>query len=128
LTGTLSDLLALGAELLSPTLVHPDTARRMSRVAFEGLAGVVPGFGRQDPCDWGPGPEIRGHKSPHQTGRANSPATFGHFGRDGGFLWVDPAAGLALGALSDTPFGPWAARAWPDLSDAVLAEAAPTEA
>ncbi len=36
-------------------------------------------------------------------------------------MWVDPSVGLGLVALSDEPFGPWAAAAWPTLSDAVLA-------
>jgi hypothetical protein len=36
-------------------------------------------------------------------------------------FWVDPAAGLGLVALTDRDFGPWAAEAWPRLSDAILA-------
>jgi CubicO group peptidase (beta-lactamase class C family) len=91
-------------------------------VHFPGLAGVLPGFQRFDPCDWGLGVEIRGSKQPHWTGPANSPATFGHFGRSGSFLWVDPVAGRACVGLADRPFGPWAARAWPVLADAVVAE------
>ena len=63
-------------------------------VAFPGLRGVLPGVGRFDPLDWGLGFEVRGSKSPHWTGTRNSPATFGHFGGTGTFLWVDPAAGL----------------------------------
>ena len=31
-------------------------------------------------------------------------------------------AGVVCAGLSDRPFGPWAARAWPVLADAVLAE------
>jgi CubicO group peptidase (beta-lactamase class C family) len=89
-------------------------------VAFPGLVGVLPGFGRQDPNDWGLGPELRDHKSPHWTGSHNSPRTFGHFGQAGGFLWVDPEAGLACACLTDRPFGPWAAEAWPALADDVL--------
>jgi CubicO group peptidase (beta-lactamase class C family) len=50
----------------------------------------------------------------------NSPSTFGHFGGAGTFLWVDPVARIALAALTDRPFGPWALDAWPALSDAVL--------
>ncbi|HVX21549.1 MAG TPA: serine hydrolase domain-containing protein [Acidimicrobiales bacterium] len=123
LVGTVRDLLALGGQLLAPTLVDPATLGAATAVAFPGLAGVLPGFGRQDPCDWGLGFEIRDGKRPHWTGAANSPATFGHFGQAGGFLWVDPEAGLACAALSDRDFGPWAAEAWPALSDAVLAEA-----
>ena len=124
LTGTARDLMALGAELRAPTLVHPSTLDRATRVAFPGLAGVLPGFGRHDPCDWGLGFELRDGKHPHWTGSGNSPRTFGHFGRSGCFLWVDPDRGVVLGVLTDRPFGPWAAAAWPVLSDAVLAEVA----
>jgi len=116
----LNDLLRLAGEFLVPSLVSPETMRRATTVAYPGLVGVLPGFGRQDPCDWGLGPEIRGQKSPHWTGKLNSPATFGHFGQSGSLLWVDPAVDLALVALSSTPFGPWAKEAWPLLSDAVL--------
>ncbi|HUZ10004.1 MAG TPA: serine hydrolase domain-containing protein [Acidimicrobiales bacterium] len=122
LTGSVRDLAALGRELMSPTLVSPETLARATAVAYPGLDGVVPGFGLQRPCDWGLGPEVRGSKRPHWTGARNDPRTFGHFGRAGGFLWVDPAAGVALGALSDRAFGPWAADAWPALADGVLAE------
>lgn len=120
--GPLTDLLALGRELLSPTLVAPDTLARAVEPAFPGLAGVLPGFGRHDPNDWGLGFELRDGKHPHWTGTRNSPGTFGHFGRSGTFLWVDPEAGLACACLTDLEFGEWAARAWPVLSDAVLAE------
>ena len=48
LTGPLVDLLALGCELLAPTLVSTDTHREAVTVQFEGLAGVLPGFGRFD--------------------------------------------------------------------------------
>ena len=119
--GPVRDLLRLGRELLSPTVVAPATLAEATTVAFPGLVGVLPGFGRQDPNDWGLGPELRGSKSPHWTGRRNSPRTFGHFGQAGGFLWVDPDAGLACGCLTDRPFGPWAAEAWPALADDVLA-------
>ncbi|HWG73905.1 MAG TPA: serine hydrolase domain-containing protein [Acidimicrobiales bacterium] len=120
--GPLTDLLALGRELLAPTLVAPETLGAATSVAFPQLAGILPGFGRHSPNDWGLGFELRDHKAPHWTGARNSPATFGHFGRAGSFLWVDPAAGVACAALADRDFGPWAAAAWPELADAVLAE------
>jgi CubicO group peptidase (beta-lactamase class C family) len=120
--GTIGDLLALGRELLAPTVVSPATLRRATAVAFPGLRGALPGFGSQDPCDWGLGFEIRDAKSPHWTGSRNSPATFGHFGQAGGFLWVDPEPAVACAVLSDEPFGVWATIAWPVLSDAVLEE------
>jgi CubicO group peptidase (beta-lactamase class C family) len=124
LAGPLVDLLVLACELLSPTLVSAETHREAVAVQFGGLDGVLPGFGRYEPCDWGLGPEIRGGKRPHWTGTMNAPSTFGHFGRSGSFLWVDPVAGVACAGLAARPFGPWAARSWPQLADAVLAEVA----
>lgn len=122
MVGTLDDLVALGAELLRPTVVSSSTLAAATEVAFPGLPGVLPGFGSQDPCDWGLGFELRDAKHPHWTGTRNSPATFGHFGQSGSFLWVDPVAGVACCSLADHPFGRWASAAWPALSDAVLAE------
>jgi CubicO group peptidase (beta-lactamase class C family) len=141
LHGSLDDLLAVGGELLAPTLVSPETLGEATAVQFPGLVGVLPGFGRQEPNDWGLGFELRDHKSPHWTGSRNSPRTFGHFGRSGAFLWVDPLAsgpggagsgdaasgrepGVALACLTDLDFGDWAVSAWPRLSDAVLSELA----
>jgi len=124
LHGSLDDLLAIGRELLAPTLVSPETLAEATSVQFPGLGGVLPGFGRQEPNDWGLGPELRNGKSPHWTGARNSPRTFGHFGRSGTFVWADPEAGLGLCCLTDLEFGEWAASAWPALSDAVLAETA----
>jgi CubicO group peptidase (beta-lactamase class C family) len=125
LEGPLDDLARLAAELLSPTVVAAPTLAMATQVAFPGLAGVLPGFGRHSPLDWGLGFELRDAKSPHWTGATNSPATFGHFGRTGSFLWVDPAAGVACVALSGADFGAWAKVAWPALSDAVLGEFRP---
>ena len=119
--GTAADLLRLGRELLAPTVLSPAMLDRATSVAFPGLDGVMPGFGRQDPNDWGLGFELRDGKRPHWTGTRNSPRTFGHFGRSGTFLWVDPDAALACACVTDRDFGPWAAAAWPALSDDVLA-------
>jgi CubicO group peptidase (beta-lactamase class C family) len=124
LHGSLDDLLRVGRELLVPRLVSTETLAEATSVAFPGLVGVLPGFGRQEPNDWGLGFELRDRKSPHWTGARNSERTFGHFGRSGTFLWVDPEAGVALACLTDRTFGEWAAEAWPVLSDAVLAELA----
>jgi len=123
--GPLRDLLALARELMAPRLVATATMDGATAVAFPGLAGVLPGFGRFDPCDWGLGFEIRDGKAPHWTGTRNSPSTFGHFGQSGSFLWVDPRRQVACAVLSDTAFGPWATTAWPALADAVLERWAP---
>jgi len=120
--GPLDDLLALGRELLAPTLVASETVAEATSVQFPGLAGVLPGWGRMEPNDWGLAFELRDAKAPHWTGSASSPRTFGHFGAGGTFLWVDPDAGLACGVLTDREFGDWAKEAWPRFSDAVLAE------
>jgi CubicO group peptidase (beta-lactamase class C family) len=121
-SGSLDDLAALARELQAPHRLAPETLDEATTVQFPGLVGVVPGFGRQEPNDWGLGLELRDAKAPHWTGLRNSPRTFGHFGRSGTFLWVDPDAGVALGVLTDRPFGDWAAEAWPRLADSVLQE------
>ncbi len=119
---TVEDLTKFAAELQQPRILHPDTVALATQVAFPGLDGVLPGFGRQNPNDWGLGFEIRGDKQPHWTGTLNSPRTFGHFGQAGTFLWVDPVAEVACVALTDRNFGEWSATAWPVFSDAVLTE------
>ena len=122
--GRLADLLAIARELLAPTLLAGETLAEATTVVFPGLTGVVPGFGRYEPNDWGLGFELRDGKSPHWTGTRNSPRTFGHFGASGTFLWIDPERDLALAVLTDREFGEWAREAWPRLADDVLAEAA----
>ncbi len=119
------DLARVMHEVLAPAgWLHPTTLLDATSVQYPGLRGVVPGFGHQDPCDWGLGFEIRGHKSPHWTGARNSPATYGHFGQSGTMLWIDPEVNVGVVALADRAFGPWAAEAWPALSDGVLAAVA----
>jgi CubicO group peptidase (beta-lactamase class C family) len=121
LAGSLADLARFARELLRPALVSPATLDEATSVVFPGLAGVLPGVGRFESLDWGLGFELRDAKQPHWTGSTNSARTFGHFGRSGSFLWVDPVADVALVALARRDFGAWALDAWPALSDAVLA-------
>ena len=119
---TVADLSAVLHELQAPTgLLSPATLAELRSVQYPGLRGVLPGFGGQDPNDWGLGFEIRGAKSPHWTGTTNSAATYGHFGQSGTMFWIDPDAGVGLVALADENFGDWARTAWPELADAVLA-------
>ena len=122
--GSLDDMLRLAQELLEPRIVAPGTLAEATSVQFPGLGGVLPGFGRWEPNDWGLGFELKDAKSPHWTGSRNSPRTFGHFGGSGTFLWVDPDRRLACVCLTDREFDDWALEAWPRLSDAVLEEAA----
>lgn len=124
LHGPAADLIRLLGELQRPRLLSAQGAVQAVTIQFPDLTGIVPGVGRFDPCPWGLGIEIRGEKSPHWTGTANSPATFGHFGAAGSMLWVDPAAGCGLVALTDRRFDDWpdALTAWSTLSDAVVEE------
>lgn len=119
---TVADLAGVLHELQTPTgLLSRATLDDLRTVQYPGLRGVLPGFGGQDPNDWGLGFELRGAKSPHWTGTRNSSATYGHFGQSGTMVWVDPEAGVGLVALADRDFGDWARTAWPELADAVLA-------
>ncbi|MFT3855132.1 MAG: serine hydrolase domain-containing protein [Ilumatobacteraceae bacterium] len=123
---TVDDMVAFAVELRDPHLISAATAADATSIQFPDLAGLLPGFGRYDPCPWGLGAEIRGLKTPHWTGSRNSPGTFGHFGGAGTVLWVDPGVAVACVALTDRPFDEWAdeaKRAWPALADAVIAEA-----
>jgi CubicO group peptidase (beta-lactamase class C family) len=117
---TVADLAVFAQDLLTPRTVSAELHECAISVQFEGLSGVLPGFGVQRPNDWGLGFEIRDGKSPHWTGFANSPRTFGHFGQTGTFLWVDPERALSLVVLTDRDFDEWAKPLWPAISDEVL--------
>lgn len=125
-TSTLADMITFASELRRPTLLARSTVDEMIRPQYPSLGGIVPGVGRFDRCPWGLGVELHGDKSPHWMGRANSPATFGHFGGAGTMMWVDPLADVAVVALTDRRFESWrddALRLWPAFSEAALAEA-----
>lgn len=124
-TSTVDDLAAFAGDLLVPATVSAQMHAEATTVQFPGLDGVLPGFGAQRPNDWGLGFEIRDGKSPHWTGQANAPGTYGHFGQSGTFLWVDPAVDLALIVLTDRDFGDWVHPVMPALSDEVLREFTP---
>jgi len=121
-SSSVDDLAEVLRAVVGGRLLAPETLAAMTAIAYPELGGVLPGFGRHDPNPWGLGVEVRGRKSPHWTAPHGSPATWGHFGRSGTFVWWDPDAALGLVVLTDRPFGPWAAAAWPALSSAVLAE------
>jgi CubicO group peptidase (beta-lactamase class C family) len=119
-TGGIEDLVALARGLVVPGICAAETLARMVAPRYPELEGVLPGFGLQRPNPWGLGPELRGTKSPHWTSSQNSPATFGHFGQSGSFLWLDPVAGCFMAYLGPRPFGPWAKERWPYLATKVL--------
>jgi len=123
LVGTVAELGHLLGELLEPTLLAPATMAEMQRVQGPDLAGVLPGFGRFSPCPWGLGVEVKGDKTPHWSGSSWGPNCVGHFGQRGGFLLIDSAAKIGVGALADLPFGRWAAESWPTMLDGLRADA-----
>jgi len=118
---TIDDLVLFVQELRSPTLIARETYLEAVQPVFPELSGVLPGIGTMDPCPWGLGVEIRGHKSPHWTGSRNSASTFGHFGGIGTFMWVDPVADVACVMTAEREFDEWGLEYWPPFSDAVLA-------
>jgi CubicO group peptidase (beta-lactamase class C family) len=122
-----TDLLAVARELLAPTLIAQATMAEARTVQFPELAGVLPAVGRFDPNPWGLGLEIKGHKHPHWTGASNSPATYGHFGGSGAFVWVDPIHDLGAVAITGREFGGWALEVWPAFDDRVIAEFSPRQ-
>ena len=119
--GTARDLAVFAGELAAPRLISASLAAEATSVVFPGLDGVLPGYGRQAPNDFGLGVEVRGHKHPHWTGRAGSPTTFGHFGQSGSFIWVDPEARRQAVFLGERRFAAVHKDAWPDLCDQILA-------
>ena len=123
--GTLADLTRFARCLLGrgAPVVGAELFDQATSVQFRGLAGLVPGVGRFDPCDWGLGFELRDAKRPHWMGERRSAPSFGHFGASGCFLWVDPAVPLAVAAVTDRDFEDdrWAMATWPSWSDALPA-------
>ena len=119
--GSVEDLLHFVAELRDPRLLSGATVADAFRPQYPRLSGIVPGVGRYEKCPWGLGFEVRDDKQPHWTGTRNSPRTVGHFGGSGTMFWLDPDHDVAVIALTDREFGPWALDAWPSLSDDALA-------
>jgi CubicO group peptidase (beta-lactamase class C family) len=117
---TVRDLAAFGRELLTPNLLHPTTFAEAVSVQFPGVAGIVPGVGRFDPCDWGLGFERNFGRPGHWAGTRVSRDAYGHFGGSGSFLWADPTRGVAVACLTQREFGPWGLEAWPPLVDALV--------
>src|SRR6266511_1053380 len=75
---TMDDLVKLARCLLGrgTPVVSAELFAEATTVQFPGLAGLVPGVGRFDPCDWGLGFELLDGKRPHWMGERRSPAAF----------------------------------------------------
>lgn len=114
---SIDDLARFTKEVLTPTLISADSLNEATTVQFPELAGIVPGYGRYNPCPWGLGFEIKGEKNPHWTGQAQPGHTIGHFGQAGTFLWADRELGVGCVVLTDRPFGEWAKPLWGPFND-----------
>ncbi len=115
--GPTRDLATLAVAWLRPDGVGVATRDRMITPYLPALAGVVPGFGRFDPCPWGLGPELAGDKH-HWMG--DWPAeSFGHFGQSGALCLLNAREGLGVVATATRPFGSWAVELWPTWTSAV---------
>lgn len=119
-SGSIRDLLALGREWLSPTVISAELWQEATSIQFPGVRGILPGYGNQKNNTWGLGVEIRSDKSPHWTSPNSAPETFGHFGQSGSFLWMDPTRTIAAAFLGEKPFGPEHQAAWPEITRKIL--------
>ena len=74
-----------------------------------------------EPCAWGLGVELRGHKQPHWTPGEASPASFGHVGVSGTLAWHDPVADVSWAMVGTrSSHSGWLLRYGPLLGRAVL--------
>lgn len=118
--GSVADLMRFADEIIDPAVLHPDTVAEALTVQFPGLDGVVPGYGRQKPADWGLGFQIYSHPESRNGlwfGESMPDDVAGHFGQAGTFLWLHRPTGRAAIALTDRPFGDWAKPLWSDFND-----------
>lgn len=118
---TADSLAKFVVELMNPTLIPAELAKEAVTPQFAELAGILPGYGRQDQNLWGLGFSIRGEKNPHWLGSDFSPTTFGHFGQSGSFIWVDPEVQKAGLFLGEKPFSEEHIEIWPDLTSQMRA-------
>ena len=103
------------AGFLPPDLLQVATSDQTA-----GLAGGFTGWLEWDPCPWGLGPELLGHKSSHMVPASASPASFGHSGYSGCLAWADPVTGAAYAVLGGTRFHAGWKTFWQPLGDLLL--------
>lgn len=124
---TVADLVKVAAELSSPTLLSAELYRQFRHPIFPELRGILPGYGMQNPCEFGLGVEVRGQKTPHWTTPQLPPETIGHFGISGSYVFAvpreadSPLAGVGGAFLGGEKFGSWHLENWPLLQEHLLA-------
>ena len=117
---TVADVALFAREVLHPTLLSEELGERMLTVQFPDLDGILPGYGKQTPNQWGLGFEIRGRKSPHWTAASAQPHVAGHFGQSGSFLWVDRQLQLAAVFAGERDFSAVHKKIWPLVNEQIL--------
>lgn len=113
---SVEDLILLVQEFLNPQLLSEELWEEALTPQFPTLSGIVPGYGRFSPCDWGLGYELHGQKAPHWQGNNMPTDCAGHFGMTGTFLWFHRGTQRAAIVLTDEPFGTWAKPLWQDFN------------
>ena len=115
---SLDDVLAIGRELLAPTLVAPETLRRDDERPVSGALRRAPG----------PRPLRSARLGPRRAAQHAAAVVDGHAGiasdvrslRGLGDVPLGRSrGGVVCAALTTREFGDWAKEAWPRLSDAV---------
>jgi beta-lactamase class C len=105
---------------LPASFLRPSTRAEATRNQAGNLAGGFVAPLRWEPCPWGLGPDLRGHKAPHWAGPASA-RSFGHSGASGALAWHDPDAELAWVILGSRPADSgWLLRRGPDICAALL--------
>lgn len=100
--------------------LHAETRTEATHSHTGDLPGGFVAPLRWQPCPWGLGPDLRGHKSPHWAPAIASPESFGHSGASGCLAWADPAADLAWVILATrTADSGWLLRKGPAIGEAV---------
>ncbi len=118
--GNAIDMTLLIEELLNPYILSERSNSALTTTVLPGLRGILPGYGMQKNNAWGLGAEVKANKRPHWTPPEAVPATFGHFGMSGSFLWVDPVKRIGATFLGDLEFGQWHKDNWPVLGSQIM--------
>ncbi len=120
LIASVEDLVFLVEAMVAPMVLSYSALELLAKPFLPGIPGVLPGFGLMKDNQWSLGAEVRDSKTPHWSGTLNSPSTFGHFGRSGSLVWIDPENKRFLVFVSGKNFGKWAMELWPRLSNWVI--------
>ena len=84
-----------------------------------GLSGGFIGWLEWDPCPWGLGAELHGHKTPHFAPARASATAFGHGGQSGAYVCWDPVADAGWALLGTRTMERWWRQMAP-IGDALL--------